>query len=151
MSSPRIQNNRRHAARKTMVNRKSRRGAAAIEFAVVAPVFFLLVLSLIEFGRMMMVQQVITNASRRGARLAAIEGMNSANVISEVEDFLADSSVSCAWVTVSPNSLSDAGRGDSVSVSVVVGLDDVTWLPAPEFLGGINLSASTVLSREAVN
>ncbi len=44
--------------------RRNRRGAAAVEFAIVAPVFFLLVFGMIEYGRMVMVQQVITNASR---------------------------------------------------------------------------------------
>src|SRR5205823_8867626 len=41
--------------------RRNRRAAAAVEFAVVAPVFFLLVFGMIEYGRMVMVQQVITN------------------------------------------------------------------------------------------
>ncbi len=46
--------------------RRNRRGTAAVEFALVAPVFFLLVFGMIEYGRMVMVQQVITNASREG-------------------------------------------------------------------------------------
>ena len=41
--------------------RVSRRGVAAVEFALVAPVFFLVVLGIIEFGRMAMVQQVLAN------------------------------------------------------------------------------------------
>jgi Flp pilus assembly protein TadG len=54
--------------------REQRRGAAAVEFAVVAPVFILLVLGMLEYGRMIMVQQVITNASREGARRAVLDG-----------------------------------------------------------------------------
>ena len=42
--------------------RRNRRGTAAVEFALVAPVFFLLVFGMIEYGRMVMVQHVITNA-----------------------------------------------------------------------------------------
>jgi Flp pilus assembly protein TadG len=38
------------------------------EFAVVAPVFFLMVVGFLEFGRALMVQQVLINASRVGAR-----------------------------------------------------------------------------------
>ena len=41
---------------------KSRRGVAAVEFALVAPLFFMFVFGIIEFGWMVMVQQVITNA-----------------------------------------------------------------------------------------
>ena len=45
---------------------QSRRGVATVEFAIVAPLFFLLVLGCIEFGRALMVQQMLTNASRVG-------------------------------------------------------------------------------------
>ncbi len=53
--------------------RRNRRGAAVVEFAVVAPVFFLLVFGMIEFGRAIMVQQILTNASREGARVAVLD------------------------------------------------------------------------------
>ena len=54
--------------------RKQRRGAATVEFAVVAPVFFLLVFGMIEYGRMVMVQQIIVNAAREGCRAAVLDG-----------------------------------------------------------------------------
>ena len=46
----------------------SRRAATAVEFAVVAPVFFLFVLGFIELGRGYMVQHLMTNAARQGCR-----------------------------------------------------------------------------------
>ena len=131
--------------------REVRIGAAAVEFAVVAPLFILLVFGLIEFGRMVMVQQIITNASREGARLTALEGTTAASVVSEIGDFLTDSAVNSATVNVSPSSLDGAAYGDPVSVTVDVGFDQVTWLPTPMFLSGTNLSATTVMRREAVN
>ena len=54
--------------------RRRRRGAAAIEFALVAPLFLLFIFAMIEFGRMMMVQQVLIQASRDGARHAIVNG-----------------------------------------------------------------------------
>jgi len=36
--------------------RRNRRATAAVEFAIVAPVFLLLVFGMIEYGRMVMVQ-----------------------------------------------------------------------------------------------
>src|SRR5690606_32800631 len=50
--------------------RRNRRGASAVEFALVAPIFVLFVFGMVEYGRMVMVQQVLTNASREGARRA---------------------------------------------------------------------------------
>ena len=54
------------------INSGGRNGVAAVEFAFVAPVFFLLVLGLVEMGRMMMVQLSLTNAAREGCRMAVI-------------------------------------------------------------------------------
>ena len=51
-------------------SRRTRTGAAVIEFAVIGPLLVLLILGVIEFGRMVMVQQILTNASREGARRA---------------------------------------------------------------------------------
>ena len=48
------------------------RGAAAVEFALILPVFLLLVLGMIEFARAYNVQISVTNAAREGARVMAI-------------------------------------------------------------------------------
>jgi Flp pilus assembly protein TadG len=130
--------------------RKKRRGAAAVEFAIVAPVFFLLVFGMVEFGRMVMVQQVITNASREGARLAVLDGTNTAAVQSAVNTYLTSAAVPGATVTVVPNPPTSAGYGDPVTVTVSVPFDQVSWLPSPMFLGGKTLTASTVMRRETV-
>lgn len=53
--------------------RSNDRGAAAVEFALVAPILLLLVFGLIDFGRMLNAKISITEAAREGARAAAIE------------------------------------------------------------------------------
>ena len=50
------------------------KGVAAVEFAIVLPFLVLLVFGTIEFGLMFYNKQVITNASREGAR-AGITGI----------------------------------------------------------------------------
>lgn len=132
--------------------RRNRRAAAAVEFAVVAPVFFLLVLGMIEYGRMVMVQQVITNASREGARRAVLDGATTAEVQTTVNDYLTSGSINSAsaTVTVSPSPPSNAEFGDPVTVSVSIPFNQVSWLPSPMYLGGKTLSATTVMRRESV-
>ncbi|HEX5104854.1 MAG TPA: TadE/TadG family type IV pilus assembly protein [Pirellulaceae bacterium] len=130
--------------------RRKRRAAAAVEFAIVAPVFFLLIFGMIEYGRMVMIQQVITNASREGARAAVLDGTDVAEVQNTVNGYLATGSVSGATVTVAPDPLSDAEFGDPVTVTVSIGFDQVSWLPSPMYLGGKTLTASTVMRRETV-
>lgn len=47
-----------------------RRGAVAVETAIVLPVFFLLLLSFFDFAQLIMMRQLLNNAARAGARLA---------------------------------------------------------------------------------
>ncbi|NMC19699.1 MAG: pilus assembly protein [Thermogutta sp.] len=128
--------------------RKERLGVAAVEFAVVAPLFFLLLLGMIEFGRMVMVQQVITNASREGARLGVLDGTTTTEITNAVEAYLASGGVRNATVTVTPDPPSQAGYDEPVTVTVRVPFSQVSWLPTPMFLGGTELSAVTVMRRE---
>jgi hypothetical protein len=128
----------------------SRSGVAVVEFAVVAPLFFLLILGMIEFGRMVMVQQVITNASREGARTAIVQGATTSDVVGVVNNYLAGGGVRGATVAVSPDPIDLAGYGDPVTVTVSVPFRQVSWLPAPMFLGDTELRAITTMRREAV-
>jgi len=130
--------------------RKKRRGAAAVEFAVVAPIFLLLVFGMIEYGRMVMVQQVLTNASREGARCAVLDGTTHQEVVDTVTQYLTSGSIQGANITVTPTNPEDAGFGDPVTVSVDIGFSQVSWLPSPMYLGGKTLSATTVMRRECV-
>ena len=121
-----------------------------MEFAVVAPLFFLLVFGMIEFGRMVMVQQVITNASREGARVGVLDGATSTSVTAAVNTYLQSAAVSGATVAINPESPGSAGYGQPVTVTVSVAFSQVSWLPSPMFLGGETLRASTVMRRETV-
>ena len=131
--------------------RKDRRGAAAVEFALVAPVFFLLVFGMIEYGRMVMVQQILTNASREGARKAVIDGMSSGDVETAVETYLSDVSITGATVTVTTTAPVAPDYADSMTVNVEIPFDQVSWLPTPMFLGSKQMSATTSMRRETVN
>ncbi len=130
--------------------RKKRLGAAVVELAVVLPLFLLLVLGMIEFGRMLMVQQVLTNASREGARRAVLDKATTQEITTAIHQYLANSGIQGATVTVSPNPPSSAAYGEPVSVTVSVPFYEVSWLPAPMFLGGRVLTSTTAMRRETV-
>jgi Flp pilus assembly protein TadG len=53
---------------------KSQKGVAAVEFALVLPLLVLLIFGIIEFSLLMFNKQVITNASREGARAGIVAG-----------------------------------------------------------------------------
>lgn len=134
--------------------RKNRRGAAVVEFAIVAPVFFLLVFGMIEYGRMVMVQQILTNASREGARYAVILSTNDTNAVeTRVEDYLESASIRgtpTVSVTWPPSGGSDPTQPVTVSVSIPFG--QVSWLPTPMFVSSTTqLTATSVMRRESTD
>lgn len=53
------------------------RGQALVEFALVAPFFFALLFSIVEFGRAIYFMQILNNAAREGARYAIVHGNES--------------------------------------------------------------------------
>jgi Flp pilus assembly protein TadG len=132
--------------------RRNRRAAAAVEFAVVAPVFFLMIFGMIEYGRMVMVQQVITNASREGARLAVLDGASFGEIEDRVNDYLEAASIDTGStnVEVLPDPPTSAAFGEPITVTVEVPFSEVSWLPSPMYLGGKTLTATTVMRRESV-
>lgn len=127
-----------------------RRGAAAVEFALVAPLFILLLLGMIEVGRAIMVQQIITNASREGARSAVLDGATATDVETFVNTYLTNASLPAATVTFPQGDPESAGFGAPVEVRVQLNYGQVSWVPAPMYLNGIPLTASTVMRRETV-
>lgn len=135
--------------------RRNRRGASAVEFALVAPVFFLFVFGMIEYGRLVMVQQVLTNATREGARRAVLEGATNTAVINAVKSYLTTASINGdspnVVIDISPNPELATPSQESITVTVSVPFNDVSWLPSPMFLNGRTMTARSVMRREALN
>ena len=57
-------------------NRHRSSGQALPEFVLVAPLFFLLLFGIIEAGRFIYYYEILSNASREGARYAIVNGQN---------------------------------------------------------------------------
>jgi hypothetical protein len=62
------------------LDRRRARGQALPEFALVAPLFFLLLFGIIEAGRFIYYYEVLSNATREGARYAIVNGAGSDEV-----------------------------------------------------------------------
>jgi Flp pilus assembly protein TadG len=73
---------------KDRLARQSRKGATAVEFAVVLPAFLAFLFGLFEFGRLQLIVNLMDSASRQAARYGATEGITSAQVRSRVRDML---------------------------------------------------------------
>ena len=105
---------------------------------------------MIEYGRMVMVQQILTNAAREGARVAVLEGSTEQDVIDWVLDYCGSSRIPVTEEDISiPQDPETANDGDPVTVTVGVAFQDVSWLPSPLYLGATQLSATSVMRKES--
>jgi Flp pilus assembly protein TadG len=138
----------------------SRRGTALVEMALVLPIFIAVTLGIVEFGRAMMVGQLITNAAREGARLGIIEGSTNADIVSDMQAFLLQSANIPAQdltinITVTPdegnpsagNEVANALPRDLVSVYVSVPFSKVSYISG-SYLNGKTLSGRSAMRHE---
>jgi Flp pilus assembly protein TadG len=123
---------------------------AAVEFAFIAPVVVLLVLGMIEFSRLMMVEEILSNAAREGCRQATLTGATTSDVTSTVDTYLQGSGITGYTTTVSPDP-STAQAGTAITVQITVPYSSVSWLPTPVFLGNTTLSATVIMRKESNN
>ena len=84
------------------------KGTAVVEFALVLPIFLLLIMGIIDFGRYFFVQHTMQFATREGVRLALVGGTlndpmgkpmsREASIVATIQDYAA--------VALNPSSLS---------------------------------------------
>lgn len=129
---------------------RARHGLAVVEFAAVAPLLLVVTLGMIEYGRLVQVQQVLTNASREGARLAATGSVSASQVQAVVDSYLATAGINGETTTVSPSSPTSAGAGDPVTVSVSIPFSSVHWYP-PVLITGMTMNANATMRAETTN
>jgi len=63
-----------------MMRRPAERGQFLVEFALILPAFLLLVMGIVEFGRLMFTYASVATASREAARYGASVGVNPAGI-----------------------------------------------------------------------
>lgn len=130
-----------------------RPGATAVEFATVAPVFFLLVLGIIEVGRACMVTEMLTEAARRACRAGVIEGTSSGNIQQTAVTYLSNVGINGQTVNVFVNDVPAGSTNVSampayteITVVVSVPIANVAWTPL-WFVPG-NLTGQYTMRRE---
>jgi len=131
---------------KTSMRRRHKtiRGQSLVEFALVLPVFLLLLVGIAEFGRAWMTRNILTGASREAVRIAAVQG-NTTSALSRANSILSSAGISGASVNISDDG---APYGTcSVTVSYIFPVSVAGFLPG---LSGTSftLSTSTSMRKE---
>jgi len=125
-----------------------RRGAALVEMAVVAPLFVLLLVGIIETARIGMVAQLLASAAREGCRVAVLNGSTQADVQARVVAALEGSGIEVGTVTPTPTDWATASAGDPITVRLAVPSSEVSWLGTTGLFPSVTLEASATLSSE---
>lgn len=76
--------------KKGIPERARQSGAAAVEFALIAMVFFALLIGIVEFGRVLFTWNSAVEATRRGARIAVVTTPASSTIKDEMRKIMPD-------------------------------------------------------------
>jgi Flp pilus assembly protein TadG len=129
----------------TRNNRKQRRGATAVEFALTAPVFILFLLAAFEFGWLNVVRHTADNAAYEAARMAIVPGATVAEATTKATTLLNVVGARGATVTVSPNPVTV--NTDAVTVNIRIPMNQ-NGLIVPRFTGNTTIEAQSTLRTE---
>ncbi len=107
---------------------KRRHGTATVEFAIVAPLFLLLLAGMIEIGQAMRVRHMIATSAFRGARSAIVDGATSSQTSQKIKTMCAstlgvkegDVSVEISVNAESNKDVNGAVQGDVINVTVSI-------------------------------
>lgn len=127
------------------MKRKRRKGAAAVEFAIIAPVFVGLVLGMLEVGSCLTAQQRLNNAAREGARQAARPPAKTSLAEAEAAALAAFDEDEKPLITVEVSNM-DVPTGTPVTVTLRAEPVDFSLIP-PFFMKN-ELVAHTTMRKE---
>lgn len=123
---------------------KNNRGQTLVEFALVLPILVLLIFGMTDFGRVINGYLTTTEASRVGARVAALREDNTA-VETAVRNAAPSLNQSNLSVVTTP---ATRVRGDSVTVRVIYNVDIITPLINTMLANPYVISTQTIMRVE---
>ena len=127
-----------------------RRGAVAVEAALIFPLLILLTFGGIKFGWLFLKAQQLTNAARTGARIAILPGVTvDGDVRPAVNSLMTSAGMggSGYTITVTPDP-SMVESGSAVTVRITVPAANVNIMPLPGFSDDWNLQGSVTMAKE---
>ena len=128
--------------------RYSQRGVAAVEFALVAGVFFTLLIGIMEMGRVSFYWNTATEATRLGARLAVVCDLDDADIKAKMVSLFPTLGASDISLDYQPANCT-AANCQQVTVSIVSGKSIPTYVPYVSL--SLTMPAfATTLSRESM-
>jgi Flp pilus assembly protein TadG len=124
---------------------QKRDGAAVVEFAIVAPIFFLLIVASLEFGRLNVIRHTADQAAYEAARAAMVPGAAANEAVQAAQGMLAIVGARGAQIAVNPPVL---GPDDTqITVTIDVPMSQNGWI-TPRFTKNTTIHAVSRLRAE---
>ena len=126
-----------------------RRGTAAVEFAIIAPLLATLMLGMVEITRAIQAKEFLTDTARSGCRLASLPGTTTQNINDNINTILSNNGIATtnATITVQVNGntadAKTAVRGDRITVKIAVPFSAISWL-TPLFISNSAIESETL-------
>ena len=118
--------------------RRDERGVAAVEFAMIAPIFFGLLIGIIDVGRYMWTLNTIQYAIDQGVRAGVVQQLSDQDVTDLVKNSLAGLKAGAIDVDVTDN---------GASLSVAAATDYAFLFPISMFMSGTTISLRTEMPK----
>lgn len=125
----------------------NRRGAAAVEFALVSTLLFTLFFTSLELCRVAMIRHTADNAVYEACRVGIIPGATAVEVQDQARTIMATLGVSNVNVNVTPASINR--DTDEITVEVSIPLDQNSYIPLG-FTAGKTITRELTLRREGI-
>lgn len=129
--------------RKRANQRKNRRGATAVEFALVFPIIMTFFIGIIGINQAFLIRDFVQLAAYEAAREGTIQGANSDDVEDKADEVLA--MMNLQGYTVDVTDFDDSS--ETINVSISVPFSDNAWVGGPFFPHSINLGSNVELRR----
>ena len=139
---------------------RRRLGICAPELAVSASILVFFAFGVIEFSRLGMAAQLMTNAAREGCRVAVIQNSTLSDVQGRVNTMLTSTGIPPGTVTavdsdpgttgawIIPSNWSTSAGNTPITVVLRVPFTQVSWLPSPFYLASAKVVGTATLNSE---
>ena len=125
-----------------------RHGAAAVEFALVAPVFFLVLFGLFEFAWLNVIRHTADTAAYEASRAVIVPGATAADAVARADRILRTVGARGATVTIRPTTITPETTSVTVEVEVPMRVNAIV---TPRFTGQTVLRSQSTLRTERVS
>lgn len=123
----------------------NRQGATVVEFAVTAPILFLLLFACWEVSRANMLRNLARSAAYEGARKGIVPGATVDEVRDGAQAVLSAVGIRDATITVTPGTITKTTP--SVTVDIDIPINDNTYV-VPFFFRDKTMESTCVMTRE---